>query len=565
MKRFLLAAFTIILSVPLAAQTPTALWGKMAYALKRTDGSSIQMAADGNLYIMGGASTRTADDGVYFGSDKIAPGSVYYGTNTESSVKMMFLSKITTDGSPIWTVYSRDMDMTSNSSSMVSTSDGVIALVTLRHPDKAADHSPVIVDATGKETSLEWTLESSDASRYYILIVMKLSSDGALQWVRKMEADHTPRSSEQKVLEQGLFFSAIVQDAEGNLYIGGRQTTEISVPKSDGSTAKLAPHNVPATWDGKESVGDLIVIKLDKDGYYLQHMQTGGDAKYVNINSMEHAGGRIYVMGYIVPQAAATQISIGGQSVTLPNEFATPFLASLNTDLTAQWAQTYETKKKGFAMQSVGQCIDENNIWLVATSMMSLTTKSGKSLDTGDLTRAGSVLKFSKSNGDLLDGYLHATDQTGYFAAFQSTDGKLYAFCRQGNSSENGYEGGAMWVDTFNPADLTAPVSTWDNMIGNAVNTQGIVYTSEGKLYTMTGSRAKQNSILGTALTVPQDKNYYCNVCAFQLPVTPVTAIRTIEQVSKTTDGPYYTLSGQRIDAPTKGIYIHNGKKVVIQ
>ncbi len=55
------------------------------------------------------------------------------------------------------------------------------------------------------------------------------------------------------------------------------------------------------------------------------------------------------------------------------------------------------------------------------------------------------------------------------------------------------------------------------------------------------------------------------NLAIRQFDFTGPTAIRTIEQAPTTVSDAYYTLSGQRTDAPTQGIYIHNGKKVVIQ
>ena len=42
------------------------------------------------------------------------------------------------------------------------------------------------------------------------------------------------------------------------------------------------------------------------------------------------------------------------------------------------------------------------------------------------------------------------------------------------------------------------------------------------------------------------------------------TAIKNIENKQEAT-GEYYNLQGQRIDVPTKGLYIHNGKKVIIK
>ena len=35
--------------------------------------------------------------------------------------------------------------------------------------------------------------------------------------------------------------------------------------------------------------------------------------------------------------------------------------------------------------------------------------------------------------------------------------------------------------------------------------------------------------------------------------------------VEKLTDGAWYTIQGVRVDQPTKGLYIHNGRKVVLK
>ena len=43
------------------------------------------------------------------------------------------------------------------------------------------------------------------------------------------------------------------------------------------------------------------------------------------------------------------------------------------------------------------------------------------------------------------------------------------------------------------------------------------------------------------------------------------TGIHTIKDNTQRQDGKWYTLSGIAVDKPTKGLYIHNGKKVVIK
>ena len=577
--RLLLSALLLTLAPSITAQTPTALWGKSVQMemdkgtgvySKYTNGSDIQLAANGDLYIIGSAQTRNEDEFLKFGSDNIAPGTLYRGTNENSKALMIFLTKLSADGQPQWTVYSKDADAMSNSMFLQPTSDGVVAFLALRHTEKGADYSPFFMDATGTKFDLEWTLETADAGRYYLGIVMKVSSEGVIQWIRKVEADHAPQPyatsvSAKKVTGQGMSPNTFALDTEGNLYLGGRQTTELSLLKSDGSFVKIAPHNVPDTWDGEASVGDFFIIKLDKDGYYLNHLQTEGAAKYVYLAAMKYFSDRIYVTGYFVPDGLNKQVSIGGKAITLPNEFATPFLASLNTDLTANWAQTYEAQKKGFTIQTPGLYVNNSNIWLVGTSMLSLKTKSGKAIDTGDLTRGGTVMKFDATDGTLLDGYVKAIDQTGYFAAFEGEDCSVYAVAHQGYQTSFAPMGGSMWIDKFNPVDLVEPISTWENMIQNAAGTQNVVYTASGRLYSMTRSKVVPNALMNSDMTIDQSSTAFCcNICAFQLPVTPVTAIRSIENIYRT-DGYYYNLNGQRVEHPTKGIYIQNGKKILVK
>ena len=43
------------------------------------------------------------------------------------------------------------------------------------------------------------------------------------------------------------------------------------------------------------------------------------------------------------------------------------------------------------------------------------------------------------------------------------------------------------------------------------------------------------------------------------------TGIESVVKKAEINDGVYYNLQGQRVDNPTKGLYIHNGKKVVIK
>lgn len=41
------------------------------------------------------------------------------------------------------------------------------------------------------------------------------------------------------------------------------------------------------------------------------------------------------------------------------------------------------------------------------------------------------------------------------------------------------------------------------------------------------------------------------------------TGIDALKNTKTDADGDYYNLSGQRVERPSKGVYIHNGRKII--
>lgn len=535
MKRILFILFFALTTLmALHAQAPTALWGKAVETAKFTAGSDLCLGTDGSLYVVGNANTRTEEEYIRLGADNLAPGSLYRGTNTNASVGAIYLSKLSRDGQPLWTVYTRDADAMSNSLFVQPTADGVVAFVGLRHVEKGATHSPYFTDAKGRQVSLEWTLEADDSPRYYMTVVLKVSHDGEIQWLRKVVADHAPQpaatsSTAKKVTAQGIWPNAFTQDAAGHLYLGCRQTTELTLQRSDGSTVRIAPRHVEG-WDGTSTAGDLTVIKLDREGYYMNCLQTEGDVSLVNLSTMTHHQGRLYIAGYIVPTAEKRQVTIGGQTMTLANDYATPFVASMKcSDLAAEWAQAYTAQKSGFTLQTPRLMAANGHLWWAGMGSLSLTTKSGKTLEIGEnMNRVATLLQFDLNNGDLLDGYLKPLFQTGYFALMTDEAGSIYAAGYAGvlSSSSNPNKratAGGLYIDRFNPADLTSPVSSWDDMIQNAGAGTTMVCDRQGRLFTLTRSQSNDNALTGGSLKVAQTgTSFAANICAFQLPVRPM-------------------------------------------
>ncbi|MBR1548533.1 MAG: hypothetical protein IJ637_07405 [Prevotella sp.] len=552
-KRFMVLSCMLTACVAtLFSQAPTPLWGKAVEAPKQTQGCDIKIGGDGCLYITGNAGTRQTDDKITLGSDLLATGTQYRGTNDNSKVQMLFLSKLSADGSPLWTVRSDDAEVGSNCQWLQPVADGVVLFTVMRHTDKGGAYSPAIVDAAGTRYSLDWTLPEGVNSRHYIGIVAKFDNDGRLQWLRKMLTSET--------VSETIGANAIAADSNGSLWIAGMIKGQVTMAKADGTTVTLAPQYAD---------GDMLLVKLDGDGYYQSHLQATGTAQRLNIAKLCWSDDRMYLLGFAKGTADGTTgtVAIGGRDIAWDSSRESPFTAALKADMTADWLQLYPSQR-GSTLQWCGLTVGKDNLWVTGTSQLSLTTATGKTLDYGDLTRAAMLLKIDKANGQLSDGHLRFDNQTGYFAAFESTDGQLYVLNHQGVVLNTYPNGGPMWIEQFNPADLSAPVGSWDAMIANATGAQGIELNADGTLFTMTRTKVVPNALCGSAMTVQQtEADYACNVCAFKLPVSPIVSgiseIAHDESVNgKQTVGQRYDLQGRRLGKrPVRGIWIENGRK----
>ena len=401
MKKLFTLLFVFMAALGASAEevTPTALWGKAFQNNGQTSqGYDLQLASDGSLYAIGTVATKTVDDEVKFGNDKICGGTEYKGTGTNGSVSQFLLSKISKDGNVLWTVRSDNGDAGNLSQFVAPVSDGVICFFSMRYVENGLDKSPELIDKAGNHFSLNMT----EQYRWYQSVVMKVSDEGLIQWMRIIDVNHAKlEGSTDEGVAQGIYPGGMVIDADENIYIGGNQRTAFTLKKEDNSEVTIDPRNVQG-WDGKTTVGDLYLIKLDKNGYYLAHQQTSGTATSVSISTMTEKNGKIYLMG-LMKGAAEQAISLGGKTVNIANANEGLFTAAVNTDLTAEWFQLYSSDKSGGALQTVGLFVGSDYLWAMGKTNMQKI--GGKEDITTTLTRAGVLLKINLTDGALIGGY----------------------------------------------------------------------------------------------------------------------------------------------------------------
>lgn len=536
------------------AQTPTALWGKAVQGTLGTkvtsQGYDMKLAQDGGIYICGGVGTKTVDDIVRFGNEQIAaPATPFFG-NGDVGNQSLFISKIAADGTPQWTVYSKNGHVLSANTFLQPVSDGLVAVIGIGHVSKMASKSIIIVGADGQESDLQWALATDNATRYNRFVVLKLSKQGVVQWLRQIDAN--------PVKDQGLSLCGILTDEGGNIFLAGEQRADLYFPKADGTQQTVAAARS----------ADFFLVKLDKNGYYQSHLMMEGDLTEAKVRAVQRANGHLYLMGTLTG-ADGVQAVLGGKALTLTNSYSAPFIASVNSDLSVNWAQATASDGQNFNMQQSSLWVTDNTVWLAGMASVAVTAKSGKSLKIGEnMNRVGTLLKFDAANGDLVDGYLKPVFQTAYFSMFEDVDGYIYAAGYEGMLSNRRPNNGALYIDKFNPADLSAPLVTWDNLIQNVGGGQTILGDADGRIFTMTRSNAVPNALTDGTQSIVQDyAGYCCNICAFQLPVKPVVAgISPVTAESGKNGSAWYTLQGQRVERPTtKGLYIQGGRKVVVK
>ncbi len=555
-NRLLLSFLVMISCLQLKAQEPTALWGKALQTGWQTISNNIQVSSDGGLYVMATAGTHEATDDICFGDDKIAPGTKNYSTKNDVSVnKNLVITRITAEGNAVWSVYSKNADL-DNNALLKTVSDGVVVFFTVHHAEGCGGSDVVFVDAKGHETTMSWTLEGgNEGTRYYRGVVMKVSHDGSIQWMRQILADH------QQVVEdhynRGIYSNVLDVDDEGNIFIGGNQRTALSLLKSGQDYVEIPAHHVEG-WggDSQNSVGDLFLIKLDKDGYYQKHLQTSGTASYVTLRSMDKQGGKFYLMGSLTG-TMNEPVVLGDKQAAPVNEYMTFFTAAVDNNLNVDFFALYPVEGRNFTINCPRILATSDGLWFLCKAAGTVRTKNDKVLSKGSNTNVGMVMKMDANSGELLDGYVYNVNQAGYFGGFEGSDGKLYAVGYTLLSQS--------YIHQFSMDDLSAPSGTWEKLIANASNGLDIAITEQGVLYTSTTSKIANNKLYGESKTISQTSGAFsCNICAFQLPITPVTAIRSIEN-NHHSDGYYYNLNGQRVEHPTKGIYIVDGKKVLVK
>lgn len=116
-------------------------------------------------------------------------------------------------------------DFASNQGKVVVDADGnIIFSAKVRHGD-FNDHPITIFDAADNKIEVGGSVEK----RSYNLLVAKADPEGKILWHKYITLSTTPINSAQDFVSDAFKSTALTTDSEGNIYVGGNYSAEMTV------------------------------------------------------------------------------------------------------------------------------------------------------------------------------------------------------------------------------------------------------------------------------------------------------------------------------------------------
>lgn len=557
------------------AQSPEMSWYKLVHSTSSSSGTqATAIATDGTkaVYSSFTVGSTSSDSDITFGDDKLFDGAPYDGTSQDNN---FLLVKSDADGNTLWDIHTVWGDAKSSQGGLAVTPDGDVLFTTIvRASDGYLEKGVVFTDAKGNEV----TFTDSRTQRSYDLYYGRVSSQGEFVWVKRAVMDTTLLteldSSSPKFISDALNSYEIASDDESSLYITGNFRTKMTFEKADGNEV-LTPSNV-SSWggDSQNVVGSMVVVKIDKDGNFVNALQGGDGITASYAQAVAFNDGSVYVYGYLKGTTGSDETSIAGVKVT-PTVDVNPFVLKIGKDLTdASWLTCIPGAKVGTqcAVQNVGMTVNGNNVWLAGqfTGKLSNPANAEDYIETKTSNqREGMIVKLDSSNGSWVKGTTSKTDFTasvitGYFKVINAPQqpGKIYVYGYGMNATVGvflrQYDANTLRADTDNVWTLVTK--------GGVPSCISIALVEELPAIYITARGNAAFSIDGTD-TDSTLKGWTCLLSRFNMPEIFTSGVESVE-LSNDENAPveYFDLQGIRVSNPSNGVYIvRQGSKVTKQ
>jgi hypothetical protein len=325
MKKLLLSAFAAAGFLAASAATPTLNW---AYAIDSSYANDqiggIVTTTDGKIVTYSHLASWVENDKLTYNGETIGTPDATAGT---SESRNLVVIKHNADGTKAWAVTSKKGYFDAGNGSIVATNDGGVLVYAKPRASLIGTNTydqPQLIDATGAEIDfpdfpyLNWT---------YNTALIKISSEGAVEWVRNFETSELPFEGETKAATDAITPNAVTVDGDGNIFVGGNFRAATLYKGEKYSNYITLPRNATSS----TTSGGLYLVKLNKDGEWLGQVSVSGTATRDQISSLAYADGKIYFAGN-VQGAANNIIKVGDKSITLENDLDGILYGSVRAD-----------------------------------------------------------------------------------------------------------------------------------------------------------------------------------------------------------------------------------------
>lgn len=582
---------TLLLSVasmlPLGAfarnSSPVFDWGNLFDGATAAGDQSqnISLAADGSVYWHNvGGSTEAAPE-IFYAGEKLFDGVLYNAGNSNNS--NLALLKTDSDGKLIWCLHSSMGDFATNQGRVASTSDGgAIFTGRVRHSDAMFDRPIVIVDGKGEEWTYDWSVER----RYYRLMVGRVDSEGALQWVKFIECDTDPApaasGNNAEFTAEGCSIDGLALDDDGNIYISGNFRKKMHIPSADGEVV-LEPRNIES-WSGdpQGSAGSLYLVKLNDKGEYVSNLEASGSTVSETVSRLVWYDGSLFFQGLIYGKDGS-EVKIADRTISPQGDFS-PLLGCLDADLNIRWLNLMKGEKVGgkFGFQNCSVSICDDTLWFVGQFNGAVSGADGTEYfasSQGNM-REGFLAKFDAESGEFFKGVSSRASftsnvLTGYIDAIQNpaAPSKVYVF---------GYGMNAAVGVFLRPYDATTleadPEEAWTLASqGGVPSCQSCAYDRENVSLYFTARGNKPFECSGN--TMADNQAWAVLMAKYTLPESDFpTGIKMIEDVDNgavdsSNAVTVFDIAGRRVGVMSQdeinslpaGLYIAAGRKYLVR
>lgn len=570
MKHLFLSMAIACGALTATAQTSTPIyqWGNVADGATAAGDNCIANAAtsDGGCVWLGSYATAAGATDIHYGS------SLLFSTeNTPASALSaanLTLMKTDGNGEMVWQIHTLGADCGSANGGVAVTSDGGCVFAgTIRHADVEAMPVIRVIDDKGVEYSLDW----SPTQRSYSIVAGKVDAAGAIEWLRLYHPSTQPgvaaAGNTADFWSNCINLGNVAVDAENNIYMVMNLRNPLAVPVAAGDSMTISvQNNTEWTGDSQKAAGDFVLLSLNPQGYYRNHLNIKGECQVAYGQRVTVSDRSVYAQGYITGNGH--QLT-AGDIVLSPSEVISPTLLCADTDLNVKWAKCYPGATVGgkYGFQYTNLNVVGNTLWMNGMFNLSFGDGDHSISSIQGAVREGFILKLDSRDGSWLGACTSRsgnfdqpsavanTGLTGYIDIIQpkADDNRIYVYGYVMNATVG------VFLREYDSNTLTPNLTDgqWNIITGGGVPTAMCASydASTGAVFAASRGNKAFVPLGGTATVAPSAWAVYMS--RFNLPSDISTAIApTLDDASTCEE--YFTLQGCRVSATqlTPGLYI---------